>query len=397
MVRNLDSPEAFAALPAGIAVHGKLSLRADAVRLGVPMSSARAVLATRHRDLPALPPLVADDHSAGRSVVLLHPAHLEGKVVREFVKDCSTDVEFFVRGCQRYAIRQYPSQAKAAESVVHTLHRGLEHSAVACVIEQEILHAYATGIVCSMAGTYLVEVALGHFVPKGNVETSTFVVSQDLQITHRSHAPQSKAYHFINGHVVVESPPYEALEITDADLRRLVQVLGPVLAARPGAALEFGLLGQSGSLQPYMIDVADADRDADPMSAADVAQGVVSSGSAAGPVIDLRESRTRDDLNTHLYDVTIDGAAPTLSPSIYVARQASVDLLPIVRACHPASGFIFERASVLAHLPVILRERGLAAITMPELSIEALVRHGGALSIDTSGRQMVLPLKEPKA
>ncbi|WP_343869898.1 PEP/pyruvate-binding domain-containing protein [Dactylosporangium roseum] len=397
MVQDLDSPEAFAGLPSMIAAHSKLALRADAIRLGVPMSTARAVLATCHRDLPTLPPLAAGDRSAGRSVVLLHPTHLEGKVVREFAQDCSTDVEFFVRGCQRYAIRQYPHQAGSARSVAHTLHRGLERGAIACVIEQEILHAYATGIIRGMAGTYLVEVALGHFVPKGNVATSTFVLSHDLRITHHSYARQSKAYHFINGHVVVESPPYEPLEMADADLRRLVQVLRPVLAARPGAALEFGLLGQPGSLQPYMIDVADGDRDADPMSTADVARGVVSSGLAAGPVIDLRESRTRDDLNTHLYDAAIEGAASTLNPSIYIARQASVDLLPIVRACHPASGFIFEQASVLAHLPVILRERGVAAITMSESSIDALVRRGGPLAIDTGERQMVMPLEESSA
>ena len=396
MVRDLDSPEAFAALPGIVTMHSKLALRADAARLGVPMSTARAVLATRHRDLPTLPPLAANDRSSGRSVVLLHPTHLEGKVVREFAQDCSTDVEFFVQGCQRYAIRQYPSQADATQSVIDTLQRGLEHGAIACVIEQEILHAYATGIVRWMAGRYLLEVALGHFVPKGNVETSSFSLSPDLRIMHRSYTSQSKAYHFINGHVVVESPPYESLELTDSDLRRTVEVVRPVLAARPGAALEFGLLGQPGSLQPYMIDVADGDQDSDPLSAADVARGVVSGGSAAGPVIDLRESGTRDDLNAHLYDAAVEGATSSLGPSIYVARQASVDLLPIVRACHPNSGFIFERASVLAHLPVILRERGLAAITMSAPSIEAVVRRGGSLAINTSEQHMLMPLEEAR-
>lgn len=389
-VISLDTASAFDQLPSGISAHSKMALRADAARLGVPMSRARAILATLTDGEPIVSSFPATDRSAGRSVVLLHPTKIEGKVVREFTKDCSTDVEFFVRGCQRYAIRQYPDQSDAAESIKHTLATGLQHGALACVIEQEILHAYATGILRRTPEGYIIEMALGHFVPKGYVETSMFALSNDLAVTLRNEVPQSKSYHFMNGHVIVECPPYEQLTITDSDLQRLTRVMMPILEHRAGVALEFGLLGHRGAvLEPYMIDVADSDADASDLTLIDVSRGIVSAGVASGPVVDLRSGATQDDLNAHLYN-TMPSADVRLNPSIYIARHASLDLLPIVRAAHPDSGFIFERASLLAHLSVVLRERGLAAVVVPTETTEALLRQARILTINTADSNFIV-------
>jgi len=381
-VSDLDTMMSFQFLPHVIATHRRLALRADAVRLGVPMLAARAVLASHSGGMPDMPPFKASEQSAGRSVVLLHPSRIDGKSVSKVTKDCSTDVEFFVQGCQRYAIRQYPDPSDAARSIVHALRIGLEHGALACVLEQEILEAYATGILRRTAEGYLIEAALGHFVPKGVVETSTFLLSFDLRVILRSEVLQSAAYHFINGHIVAEQPPYEPLSLTDVDLHRVVSVLKPILAAHPAAAWEFGLVGEPGHRRPYIIDIVDDDLDADQLLSYDVTRGVVSSGSAAGPVVDLRRSPARE--------------VPVAGPAIYIARQAFVDILPLVRACHPSSGFIFESASLLAHLSVALRERGLAAVRLPASSIDDLVREAGSLAIDTAKQEMVTQLKMPQ-
>lgn len=381
---NLDGSAAIASLPGSVRSHDKLELRTAAAALGVPMSRARAVLGNARDGIPDVRPFLATERSAGRSVVLLHPTHLDGKVIREFTKDCGTDVEFFVRGCQRYAIRQYPEQGDAVQTVIETLTRGLDHAAFACVIEQEILHAYATGILRKTADGYLIEIALGHFVPKGYVETTAFALSDDLALLSQVQTPQTKAYHFLNGHVITETPPYEALSLREGDLAMVIDTLRPILRERPGAAVEFGLLGHPGELTAYLIDVADLDCEVAAPTVANLARGVVSSGIAQGPIIDLRNSTTSDDLNAHLYDTVRGGGVAELSPAIYVAKAASVDLLPVVRAAHPDSGFIFERASVLAHLPVVLRERGLAAVTMQTDQIGGLVASGLPLRINTA-------------
>ncbi len=387
----LGNPEAFDALPGAIASHGKLELRAEAARRGVPMSAARAILATRTAGMPASEPFEMSEHSAGRSVVLLHPTRVEGRVVREFANDCSTDVEFFVRGCQRYAIRQYPDHQGAAASISSVLSTGLRNSAIACVIEQEILHAYATGILARTSDGYLIELALGHFVPKGFVETSTFALSSDLAVTYAEQVPQTKAYHFLNGHVIVETPPYETLEVGEDDLRGLVATMKPILDARPGVALEFGLLSyKQAHLSPYLIDIADGDADDDALSIEDARRGVVSAGRGSGPVKDLRVAGALEDLNAHLHDA-IHLHDVSEGPAIFIARSASLDLLPIVRSAHPQSGFIFERASLLAHLSVILRERGIAAVVQSGEQIDQLVGTADVLRIDSSGSEMVRP------
>lgn len=383
-VVDLDGSVAFEGLPGQLRTHSKLALRATAVSLGVPMSPGRVVLANVQAGLPPVRQFIATAQSAGRSVVLLHPTHVDGRIVREFTKDCSTDVEFFVRGCQRYAIRQYPEQAGALEAVYDMLKIGLDNGPFACVIEQEILHAYATGVLRQMDDGYLIELALGHFVPKGYVETSTFVLSSKLKLNYNSVVPQSKAYHFINGHVIVETPPYEQLNITEHELKLVVQTLCPILESRPSVALEFGLIGHPGALQPYMIDVADADEAEAALTSSDIERGAVSAGVATGPVIDLRATATHDNLNAHLYDKALGGHEASLGPAIYIAKTASVDLLPIVRAAHPSSGFVFEQASWLAHLPVVMREKGLAGVTLPQESIDELLATRCPLHINTA-------------
>lgn len=381
-ILNLNDVSDFDLLPGQVKGHSKMQLRREATELGVPMSRARAVVATRSGGVPDVPAFSMTRRSAGRSVVLLHPSKVEGRVVREFARDCSTDVEFFVRGCQRYSIRQYPNETDAARTVVATLDVGLEWGPLACVVEQEILHAYATGVIRATGHGYIVELALGHFVPKGYVQTSTFVLDRSMAVVHEARIPQLKAYHFINGHVIIEDPPYEALAVTHEDIRNIVGDLLPMLRRRPDSALEFGVLGETGAIRAYMIDVADSDRDAENLTADGIARGVVSPGVASGPIVDLRDGQILDDLNAHLHeDVGQTGLSPR--PAIYVARSASVDLLPLVRSCHPGSGFVFEQASVLAHLPVVLRERGVASVVMSLEQIDALLRDGSA-RVDTS-------------
>lgn len=396
-VIDLESAAAIASLPGSVRSHHKLELRAVASSVGVPMARARAILANAVSGVPDVGPFIASEQSAGRSVVLVHPTHLDGKVVREFTRDCGTDVEFFVRGCQRYAIRQYPEQSGAVQAVAETLSRGLEHAAFACVIEQEILHAYATGILRKAVDGYLIDVALGHFVPKGYVETTTFVLSDALELVSKVGTAQTKAYHFINGHVIAETPPYEKLMLTQEDLALVIRTLGPILLERPGVAVEFGLLGHPGSLSAYLIDVADSDSDKLAPTAADLGRGIVSSGLAQGPIVDLRVPTTGEDLNAHLYDAIRAGEDVGLTPAVYVAAAASIDLLPIVRAAHPSSGFIFERASILAHLPVVLRERGIAALSLPIEQIQDLVARGLPVRINTADAIAVTPVAERDA
>lgn len=388
---DLVDDSAFALLPGIVRSHTKIALRRDAARLHVPMSRARAYVASRSHGLPDYSRQPTGHDVSGLSVVLLHPPRINGKVVRQFSEDCSTDVEFMVRGCQRYAIRQYPEESDATAAVQRTLDAGLEVSALACVIEQELLYAYATGIVRETEDGYIVEAAIGHFVPKGYVETSVFVLDADARLVTSSTPIQSKAYHFVNGHVVIEEPAYEQLDLSADDLHKVVATILPLMRERPGTAVEFGLQGRPGELTTYMIDIADGDAVSN-VSADDIDRGVLSSGTASGQIMDIRDTSTVDDLNSHLHDAADSSEAD--EPVIYLARRASVDLLRIVRSCHPSSGFVFEHASMLSHLAVVLRERGLAAIAVSESRMAALADGVGIATIDTAAPSLIWTKEE---
>ena len=83
--------------------------------------------------------------------------------------------------------------------------------------------------------------------------------------------------------------------------------------------------------------------------------------------------------------------------AIYLAELASVDLLPLVYTAGPGCGFVFAQASVLGHLSVVLRERGIAAVRVGDdvrriaerrsLRIDATDRHTAIhdLEADVSG------------
>ncbi|WP_249776772.1 PEP/pyruvate-binding domain-containing protein [Leifsonia sp. C5G2] len=388
---DLDRAQAFDSLPGPVKSHNKISLRRDAVRLHIPMSRARAVVATRGDSRPSIPEMVPSEESSGRSVVLLHPRRVNGRIVRKFSMDRPMDVELALRGCERYAIRQYPDPNFAVGAVERVLATGLEASPLSCVIEQELLYAYATGILRRTREGYLIELAVGHFVPKGYVETCTFVLNEQGEVLLRSRPLQSKAYQFVNGHVVVESPPFEQLDVSDIDLERTVSTLVPLINERPSAAIEFGLLGVPGRLAPYMIDIAESDDKGGRMSSVEIERGIVSSGSAVGTVVDLRVAPSLIDLDSHLHDGVSPSRKVSTESSIYVARRASVELLTLVRTCHPSSGFVFEQASLLSHLAVVMRERGIAGLIASPEVLDRLTSSGGRWRLDTSKKDPVTP------
>jgi len=165
---------------------------------------------------------------------------------------------------------------------------------------------------------------------------------------------QTKVYQFVDGHVVVEQPAEATFDLTDEQIEICLRQLAPALDGDD--SLEFGIARLGEELSCYLIDVAESevlDLPVDDLGSS----GAVSYGSCEGRVVDLRGLQ-QERLDAHLLEAagTMDGDEPL----IYLARTASVDLLGLVRE-GSRCGFVFENASLLAHLPVVLRERGVAA------------------------------------
>nr|WP_043827571.1 PEP/pyruvate-binding domain-containing protein [Rhodococcus opacus] len=376
-VQNLDSAAAFLDLPSVVSGHPKISLRRRAAELGVEMTPSRATVATSREHLPQ-PPMTRSPAIAGSSVVLLHPFTVGSRVIREFAKIDRSDVEFFTAECRRYSIRDYPSFENITDTETRVATMGLSSAAVAVVLEQEIWDAEVTGIIRASADGYLLEVGLGHFVPKGYVETSAYVVDKAGWVLSRREVRQSVAFHFVNGHVIREVDPPESPWLTADDIVKVVETLGPLIEVEPQLALEFGITKRGEGGIVYLIDAAESDHLSVDLGSDDLERGIVSRGHAGGPIVDLRGNAQVEDLHAHLYQSVV-GDAPD-EPTIFIASSASVDLLPLLEACPPGCGFLFEEASLLAHFAVVLRERGVPGVVVTR---DELDRLGGDAFLDT--------------
>lgn len=382
---DLASISTYAMLPAVVRRHPKLRLRQQALELGVRMTPA-VVSVANTRNVPDVPVVDRSSTGSGSSVVLVYPTTVEKKVVREFANVGKFDVHFFADECRRYSIRQYPSDDGLVETQLRILARGLEKSSVSVVIEQEIWDAYATGIVRQMEDGYLIEAGLGHFIPKGYVQTSSYFLDKNLQLTSKHEVDQLIAYQFIDGHVLTDDTPTRGPQLSAAECRSIIVALNPLLNADPSLALEFGLKEHADSAIVYLIDAAESDQQDISISRSAFEKGVISHGTARGSIRDLRGTAGADDLNAHLLQ-EIEGEAMA-EPTIYIAHRATVDLLSVLYACAPGSGFVFEQASLLAHLAVVLRERGVAAVVLPPERMRHLAESSWG-SIDTAAADPV--------
>jgi hypothetical protein len=378
-------------LPGVVAGHAKMRLRMAASQRGVPMSSAAVLTASSKAPEIQLPPWIPSRSAAGLSIVLLHPHRAGDKVQREFAQVDGMDVPFFTHGCRRYSIRRYPTHEAAGPVASDVLRRGLEQSWVASVVVQEIYDAEATGIVRRLGDEYIAEIAVGHFVPKGVVDPSRLVISASGEIVESRRVEQETAYRFINGHVVTEHPVEEQLQLSDEEIATAIGHIRPLFDDYPDAALEFGILrDRDGRVSGYIIDVAEGDTQscASQLTRELIGTGVVSPGRVTGKVL-----RIPNDANTYGGDSGLDVhlmeglgvVGESVSELVIVADRASIDLLPLATKCGKKTAFVFHHASLLAHLCVILRERGITAIAVEDTDLFDGLTEGSRVTVDATG------------
>jgi hypothetical protein len=357
------SLDGLRSLPGVIGWHSKMHLRLSACQAGVLMSKA-AILTSCGSMIAELPDDIPSTDASGLSVVLIHPARANSKVQREYAQVNGMNVPMFTQGCRRYAIRRFPQRESALAVANDVLNRGLEHSWIAGVVVQEIYDAVATGIVRRLGNDYVAELAVGHFVPKGVVDPSRFIISESGTVVERFPVEQDVAYHFINGYVVTERPVDEQLSLSDAEIATAVGQVAPLFSEYPDAALEFGIMKEGGAIRAYVIDLAEGDSEtsAGGLSRDLIRDGVLSAGRAVGEVVRIVNDGN-SEIDAHLLE-EFDDVAGKIEDVIFVADRASVDLLPLVARCGRGTGFVFRHASLLAHLCVVLRERGIPAICL---------------------------------
>lgn len=377
-VVTLRSPTDVDRLPALVSGHPKLRLRQLAIREGVPMAPAEVEILSRGTvPLTGAPSF---DGACGTSVVLLHPERINAAVVREFAPAEPYDAGRFERTCRRYKVRRYPKNTDALEAIQAVLGIGTSSCWTSIAIVQAIWDAQFTGIVRRSVDGYVVDIAQGHFVPKGVVPTSTIVLSPTLKILSATWREQPTVYRFCEGHVVTDDAP-SLCEVSETDLAAMVTSFGPLFEAYGDAALEFGMVRRGESLQGYLIDVAEGDARGLDLGITQIQSGVLSAGRCVGRLLRL-DPEERQALDAHFHDRSAKAEASE-DDVIIVAPRASVDLLPYVSA-PGVVGFIFEHGAVLAHLAVVLREKGIPAIALSNAGDFAALPAEGRAALDAT-------------
>ncbi len=383
---SLDSEASFSHLHATIRQHSKIRLRQRALKAGVTMAPALVECWSGNDTCrPNANDMSPFEKAAGVSVVLLHPERIDNQIVREFAPVHGHDVEFFAGSCRRYSVRRYPRAKGIAPAKESVLRAGLANCWISVAIVQAIWDAYATGIIQRSADGYVIDLARGHFVPKGVVPTSTIILSHDHDVVSTIWRDQPKAYRFIDGHVLTEELRVPRMILEDAVLRNIATTFDPLLDAYENTALEFGIVKYDKNQLVYLIDVAEGDAGGIALDAQLINSGVLSSGCCRGRAlhVDLSSMGT---LDKHFHDRP-DTMATNGDDVVIFAERASVDLLPYIGA-PGVVGFVFERGSVLAHLAVVLREKGIPAIALEDSVLFAKLQADFVVEMDASNKNL---------
>lgn len=368
-------------LPSIVSSHSKIVFRKRMRSAGMRTGDAYVVLLTADAwgagwEVPVL-------EGAAVSVVLLYPERLQGRVERCFVSIAGTNADFYLGECARYAIRRYPETDRTDEAVRQVASRGLEEFDVVAVLAQTILDAKWTGMATIIGDHLVIELAQGHFVPKGVVSTSQYVFTSSGSLLTANCVKQSLAYHFCDGHVVEEVlehnvfPSHDQLASIAASLLKIANL--------SATAIEFGVIAEAGSenCQVYAIDELNSDGTAS-LDVQDISRSVISNGAGGGKVMKVLSEDIGTNMDRHARDVSFDDMDSFSEPVTVVASTASTSLLTVIRSLPPGSAMVFNTCSLLAHVPVVLRELGIPAIRLNDEEFRA-VQKANSVRIDTLG------------
>ena len=351
---------ALAGLPQSLLSHDKVRIRLAAQQAGVLISSAwiRVGSHCAHGELPLSQP-PRTPLCSGYSAVLLYPRLVNGKVLRSFVGDCHRAEDYLAR----HAGRQLCS-APQHTALDDCLAEYDSHTQASCwltaTILQEIFHPLYTGVIRRTPDGCVAELTRGHFLTKGVVPTSQYVLSPSGQVLRRQEVSQSHWFEIIEGHVLSctdeNAPP---VSLPDDVLGALYRTFAPFLLS--DRVVEFGIL-DGAPLRPYLIDYVEEDPRSE-LTAADLSLGILSRGQISGVVRRLNED-ARDGLNVHLYDAA-HPQAKCRDKTVFLCPRPNIALLPLLEQYAPdCLGFVFEDGSVLCHFAVVLRERGIPAVKL---------------------------------
>lgn len=358
--------------PNYVSKNEKITLRLTGEKVGVRVSKAFIVVVNCIKKPPEIPDLSRihpSRYCRGYSVVLVYPENISGKVESTFFGKNMQFVKSFFEGCQRYAIRSYPKYNTLKDCISGIAEMCFEQYWQSIIIVQEIFDPKYAGIIKKMSDGFIIELAQGHFIPKGIVPTSQYIISFSGELLYSNEVYQDKRFRILEGVILEEKiPSHDSLVSVPIEiLVRVVQDFKPFLINEQ-TAVEFGLLEnvEDNMLCPYLIDFVQ-DKSIIGLDVQSISDGIVSKGIVTGKLVILEQNDITGDTFDFQFHNKVHYKIHGDETHIFLCKRPDISLLKVIQNYNPQKlGFIFKEGSILSHLAIILREQGIPAIVIED-------------------------------
>lgn len=358
--------ESLRNIPKPLQSHDKVKLRLLAQNSGIAISNAYLFVQNEcmgYRLSDGTIPKT--ENCTGYSAVVVYPKTISNKVIRSFVGD-KKQINDSAMGCCRYGIRSFPKYKNIMECVHSFLQLAKDEYWVSAVILQEIYNPMYTGVIRKEQEIYLVEITKGHFLTKGVVPTSQYIL-RNKELVSKQEIEQERWYELIEGHViecVCNEGADKRVSLSLNELRTVIDAFEQILSS-DAVVVEFGILkGQSKDVIPYLIDFVD-NSSGNEIKTADIESGIISKGKRSG-IIRHISLESYDSLNIHYHD-SIESEEKKADNIVFFCKRPDIGLLELLHSYDNSKiSFVFAEASILCHFAVILRERKIPAVVIGE-------------------------------
>ena len=307
----------------------------------------------------------------GYNIVVLEPKLTGNKVIRSFVGEKEKVHECI--SCNRYGIRSFPEHDNLFDSAKSFYDAVCKTSWRCIMIIQEIYDPEFTGILKKInEDEDCLEITYGHFASKGVVPMSSYKV-KGQEVVFKNEVYQEKKYRLIEGHKI-EQIVDKVISVSESVVSKTVGYFKSLL--NDGMCVEFGLLKNDDDYIPYLIDFTE-ETDKKEISSQDISSGVISAGKVKGVLRKISQEEMKNSMDLHFKDqIETETEGESI---IYYCDLPDISLNK--KLVPGKTGFVFNSGSMLCHLAVLLREKGIPAIVGAD---EYLLDEGIEYTLDTS-------------
>jgi hypothetical protein len=344
----------------------KIKLRFIAEEYGIHISDAYLLVCDLKEDRL---PLDEDEIDISKSeyyksynVVILFPHKIDGKIVREFLgknENINTSIT-----CWRFALRSMPKYKNLKDCLNEYYFQIKKHYWSCSIIIQEIYTPTYTGIIKKINDNFIIEIAKGHFVAKGNIPTSSYTLDKNGNTITLNEIIQDKWIEIVEGYIIDRiATPNEKTSINSDIQKKIIKQFTP-LFEKESNCIEFGLLSSESETIPYLIDYVSDEKDKG-IEIDSVEKGIISSGKITGKLSKLELVSHEEALHIHFHSSQTHNEYKDLDPTIFYAELPSIEYINILNSYNNKNiGFVFNGGSYLCHLSVLLREKNIPAIIL---------------------------------